>query len=164
MKKVIFLITLMAASVSYSFGQNKLAHANFQEIVQLLPDRATAEKTVQELQAKLEKRLNTMVETYQTKLQEYQADTLMSEAMYASAQAELGDLQRRIQEFQQTAYQEIQVKEQELMTQLMTKVRNAAKTVGESNKYTYVFDSSNGAILYAGGEDITPLVKKELGL
>jgi outer membrane protein len=142
----------------------KLAHANFEEIVSLMPERAQAEKEIQELQQKLEGRLNSMVETYQQKVSEFESDTTMSQAMQASVAGEIQDLQRRIQEFQQTAYTEIETKQNELMGKMFEKVRTAAVAVGEKDGYTYIFDSSNGTLLYAGGEDITPKVKSQLGL
>ena len=52
----------------------------------------------------------------------------------------------------------------ELMQKMFNKVRVAAEEVGKNNSYTYIFDSSNGSLLYAGGEDVTPLIKTQLGL
>ena len=104
-----------------------------------------------------------MVTTYQTKVAEFQTDT-MSNAVRQSLQQEIQDLERRIQEFQQTAYTEIEVKQNELMQAMFEKVRVAATEVGQTNSYTYIFDSSNGSLLYAGGEDITSLIKTQLGI
>lgn len=163
MKKLIIAALLVIGSTAYVQAQ-KLGHANFEEIVTLLPERATAEKEIQDLQAKLEGRLNKMVETYQTKVAEFEADTTMSEGYQASVAAEIQDLQRRIQEFQQTAYTEIETKQNELMASMFEKVRMAAVAVGETDGYTYIFDASNGGLLYAGGEDITVKVKVQLGL
>ncbi|HKK40455.1 MAG TPA: OmpH family outer membrane protein, partial [Cryomorphaceae bacterium] len=118
----------------------------------------------QELQQKLEGRLNKMVETYQGKVSEFESDTTMSQAMQASVAGEIQDLQKRIQEFQQTAYTEIETKQNELMAQMFEKVRAAAVAVGETDDYTYIFDASSGALLFAGGEDVTAKVKVQLGL
>lgn len=143
----------------------KFGHANFEEVVGLLPERAAAEKEVQELQAQLEGRLNSMVETYQQKTAEFTTDTTLSEAMRNSLRSEIADMERRIQEFQQTAYTEIEVKQNDLMTAMITKVRAAAVEVGKANSYTYIFDSSpNGTLLYAGGEDVTALLRTQLGI
>ena len=155
----ILVLGLMTEAYSQKFG-----HANFEEIVSLLPERAAAEKEVQDLQQKLEGRLNSMVETYQQKATEFQSDTTMSEAMRTSLRNEIADLERRIQEFQQTAYTEIEVKQNELMTVMFDKVRAAAQEVGKQNEYTYIFDASNGSLLYAGGEDITGMIKTQLGI
>jgi outer membrane protein len=164
MKRII-AVAIALASFAITAQAQKLAHVNFEEVITMLPERATAEKEVQDLQKKLEGRLSTMIETYQTKVQEYEKDQTMSQAMKASAANEISDLQRRIQEFQQTAMTEIETKQNELMGKMLERVRKASEAVGKAGSYSYVFDSSpNGGLLYAGGEDITPLVKKELGI
>lgn len=164
MKKLIIIMAVFLGALTQAEAQ-KLGHANFEEIVTMLPERAESEKKVQELQQKLESRLSKMIETYQAKVAEFENDQEMSEAMKTSAAGEIQDLQRRIQEFQQTAYQEIETKQNELMAAMFTKVREAAAKVGEEQQYTYVFDSSSqGGLLYAGGEDITAKVKTELGI
>lgn len=164
MKKLIIIMAVFLGALTQAEAQ-KLGHANFEEIVTMLPERAESEKKVQELQQKLESRLSKMIETYQAKVAEFENDQEMSEAMKTSAAGEIQDLQRRIQEFQQTAYSEIETKQNELMAAMFKKVREAAAKVGAEQEYTYVFDSSSqGGLLYAGGEDITAKVKTELGI
>jgi len=164
MKKLIIIMAVFLGALTQAEAQ-KLGHANFEEIVTMLPERAESEKKVQELQQKLENRLSKMIETYQAKVAEFENDQDMSEAMKTSAAGEIQDLQRRIQEFQQTAYTEIETKQNELMAAMFKKVREAAAKVGAEEQYTYVFDSSSqGGLLYAGGEDITSKVKTELGI
>ena len=164
MKKLIIIAVAIAAFATTASAQ-KLGHVNFEEVITMLPERAAAEKEVQDLQKKLEARLSTMIETYQTKVQAYEADQTMSPAMKTSAAGEISDLQRRIQEFQQTAVTEIETKQNELMGVMLERVRTAASAVGKTGNYTYIFDSSsNSGLLYAAGEDVTPLVKKELGI
>ena len=40
----------------------------------------------------------------------------------------------------------------------------AIEEVGKAHGFTYIFDSSMGATLYNGGEDVTGLVKTKLGI
>jgi len=164
MKKLIIIVAVFLGALTQAEAQ-KLGHANFEEIVTMLPERAESEKQVQELQQKLENRLSKMIETYQAKVTEFENDQDMSEAMRTSVAGEIQDLQRRIQEFQQTAYAEIETKQNELMAAMFKKVREAAQKVGQDQSYTYIFDSSSqGGVLYAGGEDITSKVKTQLGI
>ncbi len=164
MKKLILLAVLALGVVTQGVAQ-KLGHADFQAIVQLLPERAAAEKQVQDLQQKLEGRLQTMQQTYQSKVAEFQTDTTLTESMRLSLRDEIVDMERRIQEFQQTAYQEMEIKQNELMNAMIEKVRLASVEVGKANDFTYIFDSSaSGGLLYAGGEDVTGLVKTHLGI
>jgi len=163
MKRIIILAILTLGVMTQSMAQ-KFGHANFEEIVGLLPERATAEKEVQDLQKKLESRLNSMVETYQSKANDFQTDSTLTASMRLSLRNEIADMEKRIQEFQQTAYTEIETKQNELMGKMITKVRNAAVEVGKVGEYTYIFDSSNGMLLYAGGEDVTSKIRTQLGI
>jgi Skp family chaperone for outer membrane proteins len=47
---------------------------------------------------------------------------------------------------------------------MIQRVQTAIDEVGKEQKFTYVFDSSTGATLYNGGEDIAPLVRAKLGM
>ncbi|NEN21965.1 OmpH family outer membrane protein [Cryomorpha ignava] len=163
MKRIILLAVLTIGVMTQSMAQ-KFGHANFEEIVSLLPERAAAEKEVQDLQKKLEARLNSMVEAYQTKTADFQSDTTLTSGMRTSLRNEIADMEKRIQEFQQTAYTEIENKQNELMSKMIDKVRAAAVEVGKADSYTYIFDASNGSLLYAGGEDVTPKIKTKLGI
>lgn len=163
MKRLLLFAILSIGIITPSFAQ-KFGHADFQTIVGLMPDRAAAEKEVQELQKKLENRLNSMVQAYQQKMEDFQTDTTLTSGMRNSLRNEIADMERRIQEFQQTAYTEIENKQTELMGKIVDKVKGAAVQVGNEGGYTYIFDSSNGAILFAGGEDVTTKVKNKLGI
>ncbi len=164
MKRIIILAVLTIGVMTQSMAQ-KFGHANFEEIVSLLPERAAAEKEVQDLQKNWENRLNSMVETYQTKANEFQTDTTLTPSMRASLRNEIADFEKRIQETQQTAYTDIETKQNELMGKMIEKVRKAAVEVGKADTYTYIFDSGpGGSVLYAGGEDVTSKIRTQLGL
>jgi outer membrane protein len=78
---------------------------------------------------------------------------------------EISDLERRIQEFQQQAQEEIGKKEQEVLTPIIDKARKAIDEVAVEKGYTYVFDASLGVLLYAkDSEDVMADVKAKLGL
>jgi outer membrane protein len=75
-------------------------------------------------------------------------------------------LQARIQDYQVKAEEDIQKKYNELTEPIIKKVQDAINAVAAEGKYTYVFDSTPGkAVLFSdGGEDILPMVKKNLGI
>ena len=81
-------------------------------------------------------------------------------------QSEIQEMEQRIATFQQTAYTDLQKKQQELVNPVIEKVRKAITDVATENKYTYIFDMSSQVILYTApnSNDITALVKKKLGL
>ena len=90
----------------------------------------------------------------------------LSDILVQTREKELQDLQTRIQNFQTSAQQDLQKKEQELLQPIIEKAKNAIQKVAKEKGYSYVFDTSVGALLYwpENSDDILPLVKKELGL
>lgn len=52
----------------------------------------------------------------------------------------------------------------QLVQPLIDKAKKAIEEVAKENGFTYIIDTSSGALLYSGGEDILPLVKKKLNL
>jgi outer membrane protein len=89
----------------------------------------------------------------------------MSDLIRQTKEKEITDLQARIQAFQQSADQDLGAKQAQLFNPLIEKVKNAISTVGKANGYTYIFDIGTGALVYYEmGDNVLPLVKKELGI
>ena len=76
------------------------------------------------------------------------------------------ELRTRIQRFQETAMNELDKAQQDLMQPITEKAMNAIREVAKENGFTYIFDLNAGPILYTSenSQDILPLVKKKLGL
>lgn len=159
---VAFLLTAMGVS-----AQVKLGHIETQKLIQAMPEMAAARKTMETKQAEIEKELTNMQEQFKVKLDEYSKNgKTMSDVIRASKEQELQELQQRIQSFQQIAMDNLEKTQAELMQPIMDKALNAIKAVGKENGFTYIFDMSQGGILFNADntEDVLPLVKKKLGL
>jgi outer membrane protein len=145
----------------------KLGHINSQDILTLMPERATIEKTISDLQSQWESELGKMREEYNTKIKEYQEkQATMPESIKQARQAEIAGMEERITTFNQQATTDLQKKQQELFTPVIEKVKKAITEVGTENKYTYIFDLSSQSIIFqsTNSNDVTSLVKKKLGL
>ena len=101
----------------------------------------------------------------QTKAQTYAADANnQTEIINQKRQKELEDMQRGIQEFQQTVSQELQKKSVDMMQPLIEKARAAIDKIAVQLGFDYVLDSSaGGSVIIAKGKDIMSDVKVELG-
>ena len=78
---------------------------------------------------------------------------------------ELQDLENRIKIFDEQAQEDLQSKQEELLKPLIDKAKAAIAEVAKENGYTYVFDTSVGALLYFElSDDIIELVKKKLNI
>jgi len=163
------LIVILVTGVTNIFAQKnfKFGHVDSNALMQVMPERTTAQKSLEKFANELEKELEVMQVEFQNKYQDYlsKADTL-SNIIRQSKEAELQDLQLRIQKFQETAQQELSKKETELIQPIIDKARKAIEEVGKENGYTYIFDLGTGPIIYFSqdSDDVLPLVKKKLGL
>jgi outer membrane protein len=164
MKKHIILMLALVIGFAAS-AQIRLGHINSQELLEMMPEKAAAFKKAESLATELQKKLETMSAEYEQKVTDYQAkEATMSQTIKQSTVAEITSLQQRIQQFQTTAQEEIAKEEQRLLQPILDKARNAISNVAKTNGFAYIFDISSGATVYEGGENILPLVKKELGI
>lgn len=161
--KKLFLIFALAMPMLVS--AQKFGHVNTQEVFAQMPGLQEVRQKMDTLQGQYEGQIANMQEEFQKKLADYQKnEATLAEAVKTIRQQELGEMEQRIQLFYQTAQQDIQKKQQELLAPLHEKLSKSIQQVGEENGYTYIFD--NAAMLYISPDanDVTPLVKKKLGI
>ena len=162
MKKIIIAMMLALPMV---VSAQKFGHINTQELFAQMPEVAQVKLKMDTIQNQYETQLASMNEEIQKKLQDYQAqEATMADAIKQIRQQELQEMQQRIQLFYQTAEQDIQRKQQELLAPVHEKMAKAIKAVGERENYTYIFDSAAMVHIGADAIDATPDVKKELGI
>jgi outer membrane protein len=165
------LLIAGAAAVCLTLGgaadaaAQKLGHVDAQEILLNLPERESAQAQIEARAGEYEQEVARMQQELQTKFGEYQqkAET-WPDAIRQQKERELQALDQGLQEFGATVQQELQVMEQELLTPMIERVQRAIDEVGAENGYIYIFDSSTGATLYNGGEDVGNLVRAKLGM
>lgn len=169
MKKLLFVISfILVAGVATSFAQTnaKLGYINSAELMQMMPGMDTVEANLKAHQENLEKTMSAMIQEYQTKAKEYQENmNTMSQIIRQTKENEITDLQGRIQDFQQTAERDIQMKRAELFNPIIERAQKAIGDVAKENGYTYIFDISTGSLaFYENGDNILELVKAKLGI
>lgn len=169
MKNLIAILTvfaLIAGTNSFAQTKQKYGHINSQELLDMMPERTQAEKELQAYAKQLETQLQSMMTEFETKLADFQNNEMvMGDVIKQSKTEELESLNQRIQKFQQDAQNDIMKKENQLVQPILEKAKKAIEDVAEENGYTYVFDTSSGALLYQPeSDDIMELVKKKMGL
>lgn len=165
--KTLKKLVLVAAVICISFTANaqKFGHINFQQLIQVMPESATAQESIKQFTTELDGQFNTMQKEYQTISQEYVAQMEnMTTSIRADKENELQAMGQRIQQFQQNAQLEMQQKEQELFQPILTKAREAINEVGKEQGLLYVFNVD--ALFYNSTEsvDLLPLVKSKLNI
>lgn len=149
-------------------AQQKIGHINADELLQLMPETATAQKELEAYGKQLEKDLTDMETEMQSKIESFRANEKMMTTLSRETKTkELQELQMRIQEYSQRAQQDLQQKQVELLTPVIEKAQNAVQAVAKENGFSYILDSSQSkaVVIFAeNGEDIMPLVKAKLGI
>ncbi|AJA68902.1 OmpH family outer membrane protein [Myroides odoratimimus] len=166
MKSLLIAATMFfGVSTTAVMAQSKVAHIDVRALMTELPAMKNANAELKKIGEGYEKEISTMMSTYQTKIQQYQAEAATAgDAKNEERAKEIDELQQRIQQFQTTAQQDYGKKELELTQPIVEKALAAIQKVGKSKGFDYVLDSSNGSgVLLAGGADLLADVKKELG-
>ena len=166
--KVFFLfVVFFALNGAVNAQTIKIAHVNTNEVMNAMPDKTKAEKSLEKYYDELQNQLETMAKEYQTKLQDYEANqATMSNLVKQSKEKEILDLQNRIQQFQANAETEFEDKRAELLKPILDKIQNAINAVGKEKGYTYIIDVATGTAVYIGTDavDVTKDVKTKLGI
>ncbi len=166
-KLVLTLCVMMAASTAMQAQTTvKLGHIDRQALMLMLPERKDAEKKMQDFAKTLDDRLKAMGQEYQDKVTAAQARAdSMTRTEQQVAMREIQELEQRISDAQDKAKDDLSKQENELLAPMVSRTNEAIKAVASENKFTYIFDSSTGMVLYSGGgTDIMPLVKAKLGI
>ncbi len=164
MKKTLLLI---AAAFLFTIGTadaQKYGHVNSSEILGVMPGVDSLQIKLQAFQTDLETMYESMMTEYQQKKDKFDREVgTMSSAVRQVREKELEDLGVRIQEFQANAQTDLEEKQYELAKPFQDAIQNAINKVAKDHGYAYIFDTK--ILLYYGtADDITPLVKKELGI
>lgn len=175
MKKVISIVALaliIAGGVNLKAQTYKFGHIDSQKLMSEMPESQEAQKALEAEQKSIRDQLETMQVELNNKYNDYQNNMELkvgdpkkwSDIVRADKEKEMNDLNKRIQEFQQTAGQGLQKKQADLLKPILEKIQNAIKEVAKENKFTYIFEVQS--LLYHSEEsiDITSMVKAKLAV
>lgn len=163
------LFIVLAGSVGAQTQAQKFGHIDLQGIIQIMPERDSAEKAFNKFQTELEGLLANMQKELQTMLDEYEKLGATASDLVKNAKAQdIQDKQTRIQNFSTSANQQLQEKQTVLLKPVFDKAKAAIEAVAKEQGLLYVFDVSGqlGVVLYKSNDskDIFPLVKVKLGI
>ncbi len=170
MKKRVKVLAILVL-VTFTFAANaqktqKFGHIDFAKLYSVMPGQDSVRAVYEAYATGLQNQMTTMQAELENKFMEYQANqATMSNIIKQTKEREIQDLQTRIEEFNAQAQQDLGEKEQELTAPIIEKARKAVEDVAKENGYTYIFNSTEGLLLYATpNDDVMPLVKAKLGM
>ena len=167
MKKLIVCAICAICGFATANAQAKFGHLNTQEVIQAMPEYATAKTEIDALQKQYEADLKLMQDEFQKKGEAFEKEqATLPENIKQRRQQELQDMYQKIQQSYQDNQQALQKASAEKMQAITTKVVNAIKEVGQAGGYVYIMDMSSGIpyISTTLSTDVTAQVKAKLGL
>jgi len=164
--KVALAVACMLFAGNIAGAQTKIGYMNADAVMSQMPDAKTVKTQIDAYSKQFIDQINVMNNELQTKDKEYQSQSAtMTDAVRSSKQAELQDLQKRIQDYNNNAQQQVDAKSNELIKPLSDKIRAAVVAVAKAKGYAYVLDSGRTALIVSPpGDDLTDAVKAQLGI
>lgn len=167
MIKKILLAIAIALPMCAVAQAPKFGIVNTQTIIEAMPEVKTAQETITAASKKYEDEFKVLQTEAEKKFTEYQAleqDAATPQSIKERRMQELQELDQRMQQFRQTATQDLQRQQEQLMAPIQEKVRTAINAVGAENSMTFIFE--NIVPIYVGTDvtDITAMVKIKLGI
>lgn len=164
MKKLVLLIAAVVFFSINAADAQKYGHVNSSEILETMPGIDSLQIKLKMFQEDLQSMYESMMTEYQQKKDKFDREVgTMSSAVRQVREKELEDLGMRIQEFQANAQDDLEEKQYELAKPFQDAIQNAINKVAKDHGYAYIFDTKI-LLYYNNGDDITPMVKKELGI
>ena len=143
------LLLALAVALPMSAMAQKFGTVNIDEVGAAMPEAAAMQ--------------NQMAETAK-KYEEMDKDPAVTETMKELKMQEIQERAQKIEQFRQTATQDLQRQQEQLMAPIQQKLMDAIKSVGAEGGFTFIFPTDLG--LYQGTDvvDVTPLVRAKLGI
>ena len=165
MKRMILAVAIL--SMAFVLHAQKFGHVTSELLLQAMPEYDSAQVELEELRQHYTLELERIQVEINKKIEEFsQAEATMSELIKEAKASEIQELQMRLQNYSQTAQQDLQQQGMMVIQPVMDKARLAIDEVAKENGLVYVFDLSQGNPIYTSEEslDMLPLVKAKLGV
>ena len=164
MKKlsVLFAAVMMLVTAG-AVNAQKVASMDYEAVLAAMPETKKMTTDLDTFSKTKGDELQKQAEAFQKEVQAYQAEgAKMTEAQRTAKESELQKKQQNLQQLQQTAQQDLASRRDTAVKPIIEKLNNAVNKVAKANGFDFIIDAT--ALIYKGGPDATPLVKKELGL
>lgn len=162
---------MLAVATTAPLMAQKIGYTNVDYVLSQMPESKQIEADLKAYSGQLEAQLKSKTTEFQTKLEAYQkGGATMTDLVKADKEKELQQLQSSIQDFQKSADQSLQQKQQQLLKPALDKLQKAIDDVAKESGYSYVLNSDAGygttpVLLHAPDDaNISDLVLKKMGV
>jgi outer membrane protein len=165
MKRITLALGILVMALAVH--AQKFGHIASEQLLQDMPEYDTAQAKVEDLRNQYDLEIERLQVEINKKIDEFNnAEATMTNLIREAKASEIQEMQVRLQNFAQTAQQDLQQQSMMLIQPVMDKARQAIEAVAKEQGLLYVFDLSQGNPVYTGPEsvDMLPLVKAQMGL
>jgi outer membrane protein len=165
MKRVLFLgmMFMALASAGTLNAQTKIAYVSLDEVVQLMPEYKKAMSEMAQFDSALQINYAETVRELNRQDSIFKADsTKWSNAIRTANREKMKKLLVDLQGFEGSYQQQMQQKQEELMTPVAQKANGLIAEVAKASGYGYVL-RKEALIVQPDGDDLLPAIRKKLG-
>lgn len=158
------LLALPLSGMAQKFGV-----VDLESIFASMPESAAMQTQLQQTSSRYEEEFSKLQEEVNKLYTEYQAianDPNTPESIKERRVQEIQERAGKVEQFRNTAEQDIARLQQQLMAPIQQRLMDAVKAVGTEESFTFIFPNEPSLLLYTGGtvENVTPKVRVKLGL
>lgn len=163
------LILAVLVALPFSALAQKFGVVDLDNVFQAMPETATAQTQLTDASKKYEdefQKLREEVDKLFAEYQNLQKDPATPDAIKERRLNELTERDQKVQQFRNTASQDLARLQEQLMAPIQQKINDAVKAVGQEGNFTFIFPNEQGLLLYTGTDvtNVTALVKTKLGI
>lgn len=166
MKKlnVLFAAVMMFVAVGVAKAQ-KIASLDVAGILSQMPEKKKADEQLNALSTAKRTEIEKQMQSAQALLKKYSEEApKQTQQVNEQRNAELQKLQQNIEQMQQAAQKDLAEKTDVAYAPIEKKFQEAVERAAKVNGWEFILDANGNNLIYKGGPDATPAVKKELGL
>jgi len=165
--KLVVVIVLFALCSNVSAQNSKLAHINLEEVIVSMSEYDSVTMKLQREEKSLLQELELMNVERNRKIEDYTKNQAnLTDLVKQVRIDEIQSMTQKIEQFQQTAQENLQKMQGELMQPIIEKANKAVEAVAKEQGVTYVISANPSILLFkaVGTLDLLPAVKKHLGI
>ena len=163
--KTLLLIAVFTLGLAGAANAQKIGHIDFEKLVSEMPQTKALKLDIEKLGKTYQDEIEGMGKKIEAKKNKYIAESeTQTQEENDKRAAELQQDAARFEKARQTAYQDMQKKQNDDLGPIIDKAQKAIDEVAAAKGINYVFDASLGkGLLVKKGEDLYNAVKAKLG-
>merc|ERR1711916_115676 len=163
--KTLLFIAIFTLGFTGVANAQKMGHIDFEKLVAEMPETIKLKSDIEKLGKTYQDEIEGMGKKLDAKIKKYTAEqNTQTKEINDTRATEVQQDRARYEQLRQTAYQEMQKKQNDGLVPIIEKARKAIEDVAASKGIVYVLDASVGkGLLVKKGEDLYAAVKAKLG-